>query len=75
MINEFKLFEVYLNFCFSNDEFNNIESLENDYEGDELKKQREILFNRYISLNIEKFVVEFNYRMEKFNVYLIYIKI
>ena len=75
LINEFKLFEVYLNFCFSNDEFKNIKNLEYEFEGDELKKQRGILFDKYICHNIEKFVVEFNSRMEKYNVYYIYIKL
>lgn len=75
LINDFKLFEAYLNFCFSNDEFDNIKNLENEFEGDELKKQREILFDKYICHNMEKFVVEFNSRMEKFNVYYIYIKL
>lgn len=75
LINEFKMFEIYVNFCFSNDQFENIENLEDNFEGEELKKEREILFNNYISDNIEKFVFEFNDRMEKFNVYLIYIKL
>ena len=72
-INNFKLFEAYLNFCFSNDEFESIKSLEKKFDGDEFKKQREILFDKYVSDNFEKFVVEFNSRMEKFNVYYVYI--
>ena len=75
LINDFKLFEVYLNFCFSNDEFDNIKILENTFDGDEFKKQREILFDRYVANNIERFVVELNSRMEKFNVYYVYIKL
>lgn len=75
LINDFKLFEVYLNFCFSNDEFDNIKLLENSFEGEEFKKHREILFDNYVARNIERFVVEFNSRMEKFNVYFVYIKL
>ena len=75
LINDFKLFEVYLNFCFTREESENIKNLENNYTGEEFKNQRKILFDKYIFKNTEKFVVEFNSRMEKFNVYLIYIKI
>ncbi|MBP3792295.1 MAG: hypothetical protein ILA26_09745 [Methanobrevibacter sp.] len=39
------------------------------------KKQREYLFDRYIAQNIERFVVEFNSRMEKFNVCYVYIRL
>ena len=75
LINDFKLFEVYLNFCFSNDEFDKIKLLENSFEGEEFKRQREFLFDNYVAQNIERFVVEFNSRMEKFNVYFLYNKI
>jgi hypothetical protein len=37
--------------------------------------EREFLFDNYVAQNIERFVVEFNSRMEKFNVYFLYIKL
>ncbi len=64
-----------MNFCFSNDEFDNIKRLENEYKGHEFKKMREFLFDTYVAQNIERFVVEFNSRMEKYNVYYVYIRL
>ena len=52
-----------------------IKLLENSFEGEEFKRQREFLFDNYVAQNIERFVVEFNSRMEKFNVYFLYIKL
>ena len=52
-----------------------IKLLENSFEGEEFKRQREFLFDNYVAQNIERFVVEFNSRMEKFNVYYLYIKL
>jgi hypothetical protein len=52
-----------------------IKLLENSFEGEEFKRQREFLFDNYVAQNIERFVVEFNSRMEKFNVYFVYIKL
>lgn len=75
LLNDFKLFEAYLNFCFSNEEYDNIKLLENSFKGEEFKKQRELLFDSYVARNIERFVVEFNSRMEKFNVYYVYIRL
>lgn len=75
LINDFKLFEVYLNFCFSNEEFENIKILENSFNGVEFKKKREFLFDAYVAKNVERFVVEFNSRMEKFNLSYVYIKL
>lgn len=75
LINDFKLFEVYLNFCFSNDEFDNIKILETSFEGNEFKKRREFLFDNYVAQNIEGFLAEFNSRMEKYNVYFVYIRL
>lgn len=65
----------FIEFCFSNDEFDKIKLLENSFEGEEFKRQREFLFDNYVAQNIERFVVEFNSRMEKFNVYFLYIKL
>lgn len=75
LINDFKLFEVYLNFCFTKEEYFNLKNLKNNFSGDEFNKQREALFNNYIFKNLEKFVLEFNNRMEKYNVYYVYIKL
>lgn len=74
LINDFRLFEVYLNFCFTKDEGDNIKILKKAYSDEEFIKQREKLFNDYIFFNTEKFVAEFNNRMEKYNVYFVYIK-
>lgn len=40
-----------------------------------IKFQNLLQFDNYVSQNIERFVVEFNSRMEKFNVYYLYIKL
>lgn len=42
---------------------------------EEFKKQEEILFNKFLALNLNKFINEFNSRMEKYNVYFLYIKV
>lgn len=39
----------------------------------EKQKQEQILFDNYISLNLHKFINEFNIRMKKYNVYFLQI--
>lgn len=75
LINDFKLFEIYLNFCFSNDEYENVKILENTFKGQDFIEQRKFLFDKYIAKNRVRFISEFNSRMEKFNVYYVYINL
>lgn len=74
----FKLFKqewifylTFTNWCFNNDveeKLNNPSVLNN-------KIEEQILFEKYISKNLSKFVKEFNLRMEKYNVQFIQIMI
>lgn len=39
----------------------------------EFKEKYDFLFRNFVSKNFEKFVNEFNIRMQKYNIYIIYI--
>ena len=73
---EWNLFLAFVNWSFNVDFDSEIEKLYllklNDKE---FKMHEEILFNKFLSLNLKKFVNEFNSRMEKYNVYFLYIYI
>lgn len=55
--------------------FNKMNPINNFDFDEENIGEREFLFDNYVAQNIERFVVEFNSRMEKFNVYFLYIKL
>ena len=55
--------------------FNKMNPINNFDFDEENIGEREFLFDNYVAQNIERFVVEFNSRMEKFNVYFLYNKI
>ena len=73
---EWNLFLAFVNWSFNVDFDSEIEKLyQLKLNDQEFKKQEEILFNKFLSLNLKKFVNEFNSRMEKYNVYFLYIYI
>lgn len=66
---EWILFLTYINWLFNNDMATEIDELyELNLNEKELEIEEQILFNKFISLNLKKFIREFNNRMEKFNV-------
>ena len=73
---EWIFFLAYVNWSFNITFASEIEKIYALKLNDEkFKKQEEILFNRFLSLNLKKFINEFNSRMEKYNVYFLYITI
>lgn len=68
------VFLAFINWSFNNDMSDQIQEIY-DLNLTKKEKQREeqILFDKYICTNINKFRMEFNSRMEKFNVYLLQI--
>lgn len=73
---EWNLFLAFVNWSFNVDFDNEIEKLYNSKLNDqEFKKEEELLFNKFLTLNLNKFINEFNSRMEKYNVYFLYINL
>ena len=73
---EWVLFLAYLNWSFNNDFAIEIEELyQLNLDKRDFKNQEQILFEKYISMNLDKFIKEFNNRMEKYNVYFLYIEL
>ena len=76
LIDEFIDFHGYIDICFSfemDDELFHLKSLHmTEYEKEKFKLE---IYDKFISENIEKFIIEFNVRFNKFNIYEIYIKV
>lgn len=73
LIRELLLFDRYIEFCFSIEYAEELDSLDDSDEENE--KMMLELFNQFVSRNNDKFVNEFNSRFNKYNIYEIYIKI
>ena len=74
--NTFYFFNEYVTFCFDLDcKKNKRELKKNCSSKEEYKKKEKQLFDKYVSKNNSKFVNEFNDRMERYNIELVYIKI
>lgn len=73
---EWIIFVSYLAWSFNNNMTDDIEKIYNSKcsENDKQNKEQK-LFDRYIGENSQKFIEEFNSRMEKYNVYFIQINI
>lgn len=67
---------AFIQWSFNNDMSNQIQQIYDlDLKKRRKTKEEQILFDKYICYNIDKFRNEFNSRMEKYNVYLLQISI
>ena len=76
IINKFESFHGFLDICFyfdKTEEINKLNLLEIlDDEKDMLRLE---MYDKFICENTEKFVNEFNIRLNKFNIYELYIEL
>ena len=74
--NESNLFEMYVSLCFYFEWGEKIEKLKKlNLSDDKYEYEENILFDKYVSENNSRFINEFNYRMDKFNIEIVHIKI
>lgn len=70
------MFLSYVNWSFNNDMREEIQELYDlKLSKSEKEKEEFILFDKYLGDNLQRFIDEFNLRMEKFNVYFLQISI
>lgn len=73
---DFEDYVEYIGFCLDiekGDELDEIDMM--DVGEEEKEKMKSIVSDKFISDNIEKFILEFNIRFNKYNIYEVYIKL
>lgn len=73
---DFEIFVEYMSFCLENEKFDDLDKIDMlNISEEERELMKSIIFDRFISDNLEKFVNEFNMRFNKYNIYKLYIDI
>ncbi|WP_298524411.1 hypothetical protein [uncultured Methanobrevibacter sp.] len=76
LIHDLELFNGYIDLCFYSEKGDEVDQLFNKDISKSARKNLELeIYDRFISQNNLKFVNEFNFRFNKYNIYEIYIEL